>query len=296
MPESSTATRRGSERAATAESQPIFRWPHSSSMHGSLGNVGRALRVPAARSLAAVAIVRHRSRQEVRAVAVRFGVFDLRRIEHSRSRCRRRRRKVATTKLGRPRLRGLPRLREPVRELERRRRPRPGNRMKRAGCGSAETHAVGERLMAPRKRTGPVRARGAQIEGFLRRANRDRRSRRRARAAARSTGRRGRACGAAASANDAASAAAAKGSNAALNRRAGGRSFQSATRRGAVVGHARRRIDQDRDRRACLRSAPSTRNTIMSLQLDGASPSTGSWPRRGCAGDGRRRALRHCRS
>ena len=34
---------RGSERAATAESQPILRWPHSSSMQGSLGK-GRAPR------------------------------------------------------------------------------------------------------------------------------------------------------------------------------------------------------------------------------------------------------------
>ena len=44
MPESSTATMRGSERAATPESQPIFVWPHSSSMQGSLGNVVRAAR------------------------------------------------------------------------------------------------------------------------------------------------------------------------------------------------------------------------------------------------------------
>ena len=35
---------RGNDRAATAESQPMSRCPHSSSMHGSLGNVDRALR------------------------------------------------------------------------------------------------------------------------------------------------------------------------------------------------------------------------------------------------------------
>src|SRR5688572_345966 len=44
MPESSTATLRGRDRAATVESQPIFVWPHSSSIHGSLGNVVRAAR------------------------------------------------------------------------------------------------------------------------------------------------------------------------------------------------------------------------------------------------------------
>ena len=35
---------RGTERAATDESQPILSWPHSASMQGSLGNVARAPR------------------------------------------------------------------------------------------------------------------------------------------------------------------------------------------------------------------------------------------------------------
>jgi hypothetical protein len=45
MPESTTATIRGSERAATPESQPIEAWPQSSSMHGSLGKAARADRI-----------------------------------------------------------------------------------------------------------------------------------------------------------------------------------------------------------------------------------------------------------
>ena len=44
MPESSTATMRGSERRAMSEFQPIFVCPHNSSMQGSLGNVARAAR------------------------------------------------------------------------------------------------------------------------------------------------------------------------------------------------------------------------------------------------------------
>src|SRR5436190_1008316 len=52
IPESSTSTMRGSERAAITESHPIFLWPHNSSRQGSLGNVARAARCQQCRSVA----------------------------------------------------------------------------------------------------------------------------------------------------------------------------------------------------------------------------------------------------
>ena len=76
MPESSTATMRGSERAATPESQPIFLWPHNSSRQGSLGNVARAARCQQCRFGRDRGPELHRSGQVVRAVAVGLDISD----------------------------------------------------------------------------------------------------------------------------------------------------------------------------------------------------------------------------